>query len=383
MSGILGSILGPIIGGIFGAGSSAVSGASSVKAAQIQADAALEAQRSANETNIQLQNMANMANRQLAEYGYAQDLAQWHRQNEYNSPANQMALYKAAGLNPYLAQGGFTAASESPQLNYPEMAAVRIHPEVDNAEGAGAMARAQALRETAQSAISGAMQAMQLQLMQSDLDYKKAMTVKTLAQSDLFKVQKSSTQQNTDFFRDTLDFRKSLLQAGSSIAESNAAIKAVDASQPLLDLRAEMSFVQADILRAEKNIKLDLAKWEHQRGAHAVEYWDSLVENWVKKNDLMDAQKALTSAKTVEQKFVNKYLEQNDQYPATSRNDIQGFLVGTVRALLKNRVIKSESQPDGTVKYYDKDGKDVTSDIVNSLQTQRVKQGELITGGLR
>ena len=29
------------------------------------------------------------------------NLAQWNRENEYNSPVNQMARYEAAGINPY------------------------------------------------------------------------------------------------------------------------------------------------------------------------------------------------------------------------------------------------------------------------------------------
>lgn len=52
------------------------------------------------------------ANRELAEYQYSKDLEAWNRQNEYNSPAAQMARLQGAGLNPNLIYGtGATGAT--------------------------------------------------------------------------------------------------------------------------------------------------------------------------------------------------------------------------------------------------------------------------------
>lgn len=68
---------------------------------------------------------ANAANRSLAEYGYAQDLAQWNRSNEYNSPLAQMQRFSEAGLNPNLIYGGGAAgaagntSTTSPKYNAP------------------------------------------------------------------------------------------------------------------------------------------------------------------------------------------------------------------------------------------------------------------------
>lgn len=61
------------------------------------------------------------ANRELAQYAYKQDLEQWHRQNQYNSPQAQMQRYKEAGLNPNLIYGQGTPgnASSSPSYNAP------------------------------------------------------------------------------------------------------------------------------------------------------------------------------------------------------------------------------------------------------------------------
>lgn len=69
------------------------------------------------------QRAQNKANKRLAEYSYKMDLAQWNRENEYNTPAQQMARLKAAGLNPNLVYGSGQAVTESassPSFNAPE-----------------------------------------------------------------------------------------------------------------------------------------------------------------------------------------------------------------------------------------------------------------------
>lgn len=57
-------------------------------------------------------------NKQLQDYAYSQNLAQWNRENAYNSPSAQMARFSAAGLNPNLVYGdsGAALAANSPQM---------------------------------------------------------------------------------------------------------------------------------------------------------------------------------------------------------------------------------------------------------------------------
>lgn len=64
---------------------------------------------------MKLQNKYNM---QLAAYQNDLNLAQWERENEYNSPINQMARLKEAGINPRLAYGDSASsqAANSPNL---------------------------------------------------------------------------------------------------------------------------------------------------------------------------------------------------------------------------------------------------------------------------
>lgn len=63
------------------------------------------------------------ANREMAEYAYSKDLEMWQRQNEYNTPEQQMERFRAAGLNPNLmyGQGSSGQATQMPQYNAPRM----------------------------------------------------------------------------------------------------------------------------------------------------------------------------------------------------------------------------------------------------------------------
>lgn len=79
--------IGSAIGGIAG-------GALSMAGAKYAADKALEATKETNAANLKLAQFQNDWN-----------IAQWNRQNAYNSPAAQRARYEEAGINPYFALG--------------------------------------------------------------------------------------------------------------------------------------------------------------------------------------------------------------------------------------------------------------------------------------
>lgn len=70
------------------------------------------------------QGVQNKKNRKWQEKMYGvqrrDSLADWNMQNEYNSPANQMKLYKEAGLNPNLIYGsGTVAQADQPRQSSP------------------------------------------------------------------------------------------------------------------------------------------------------------------------------------------------------------------------------------------------------------------------
>lgn len=72
------------------------------------------AQREANEANMELAKYQNEANVNLWREQNSASIEQWNRNNEYNDPAHQLARYRDAGLNPMLIYGsGSSVAGNS------------------------------------------------------------------------------------------------------------------------------------------------------------------------------------------------------------------------------------------------------------------------------
>lgn len=72
----------------------------------------------------------NKRRKQESELQYQRQVDFWNMQNQYNSPASQMARYKEAGLNPNLiyGQGNPGNASQTPQYNPPQLHAPKMDP---------------------------------------------------------------------------------------------------------------------------------------------------------------------------------------------------------------------------------------------------------------
>lgn len=94
----------------------------------------------------------NKANKELAKYQFDLNMQAWNKQNEYNSPYQQVARLKSAGLNPQLAYGNGTQAGNASSV--PQYQA----PNIESYQGNAA---------DLSRALSGAMTYMQLQNMQA------------------------------------------------------------------------------------------------------------------------------------------------------------------------------------------------------------------------
>lgn len=81
--------LGSLVGGLFGSSSS-----------KYAAKAQLQAVRETNKANLD-----------LAKYQNEWNVAQWNRQNAYNTPAMQRQRYEEAGINPYFAMGNIQSGN--------------------------------------------------------------------------------------------------------------------------------------------------------------------------------------------------------------------------------------------------------------------------------
>lgn len=91
--------LGAAIGGVAG-------GAMSLAGSKYAADKALEATKETNAANLKLAQFQNEWN-----------IAQWNRQNAYNTPAAQRARYEEAGINPYFALGNIQSGNAQSLLS--------------------------------------------------------------------------------------------------------------------------------------------------------------------------------------------------------------------------------------------------------------------------
>ena len=80
--------------------------------------------------NTIMQERNNRMQMELARYKYQKDLEMWNLQNQYNSPAAQMARLAEAGLSPNLVYGGGNvtgnAASTGPEMALPRTAPVEV-----------------------------------------------------------------------------------------------------------------------------------------------------------------------------------------------------------------------------------------------------------------
>lgn len=115
----------PILGGIISAVGSLAGGAFSKAGSDAAARASLQATRETNAANLKLAQFQNDWN-----------LAQWNRQNAYNTPLAQRLRYEEAGINPYFALGNINSGSAQ-SLMSADMANQQSGTEAFNLKAAG------------------------------------------------------------------------------------------------------------------------------------------------------------------------------------------------------------------------------------------------------
>lgn len=142
------------------------------------------------------------ANKDLAKYGYDQSRAQWARENAYNTPEQQMARFKEAGLNPNLIYGQGDAGNASSMQAYQSPTA--DYTGVSNPE-MGQMQHQQSTQQAIQTSMSTleAFINTKQKAAETDLTAKKAATEKwrkhqTKAQTTLTK-----SQETAQFYKNT------------------------------------------------------------------------------------------------------------------------------------------------------------------------------------
>lgn len=135
-------------------GSSLVSGFTSLFGSKHAADKSLQATRE-----------TNKANAELAKYQNEWNLAQWNRENAYNTPAAQRQRYEDAGINPYFALGNITSG-EAQSLNSAEMANQQSGSEAYNHLAQGYQGLASGIGSAASSFVNAQYQQEQVKSLQ-------------------------------------------------------------------------------------------------------------------------------------------------------------------------------------------------------------------------
>ena len=136
-------------------------------ASKKNAERAIRAQQEENQKNRDY-------NLMLAQQQNAWNVEQWERENEYNTPANQMARMKEAGINPDLAVGG---GAQSLSAASPQMTAGAPSTPADMS----ALGQVPTLGQAIQSAMRSSM-------LGAQIDNIKANTKKTLADAGISEI---------------------------------------------------------------------------------------------------------------------------------------------------------------------------------------------------
>lgn len=99
-------------------GSSIISGGASLLGGLFGSSSAKQAAK----MQLKAVRETNALNKELAFQQNEWNLQQWNRQNEYNTPLNQMQRYRDAGINPYFAAGNITGGNAEGTLSSADLA---------------------------------------------------------------------------------------------------------------------------------------------------------------------------------------------------------------------------------------------------------------------
>lgn len=115
--------------------------------------------------SLQATRETNKANAELAKYQNEWNLAQWNRQNAYNTPAAQRQRYEDAGINPYFAMSNIQAG-QAESLNSAEMANQQSGAEAYNHLAQGYQGLASGISGAASSFVNAQFQQEQIKSLQ-------------------------------------------------------------------------------------------------------------------------------------------------------------------------------------------------------------------------
>lgn len=198
----------------------------------------------------------NKQQKDLADYQYSLALDMWNKQNEYNSPAAQMARLSQAGLNPHLVYGNGTVAgntgSEMPKYQAPSISAYT------NFGSLGAMEQVAATNQTLTARSNAAVNAATIEKIKEEtLDTREK---RSQNQFDLlikeqkyieYKYKNAYNEEDKKYWKNRLESNQQLLDA--MVVKTTAESFKIDADRiktehevPLVDAQTGLTLAQTD-----------------------------------------------------------------------------------------------------------------------------------------
>lgn len=256
-----------------------------------------------NDVNLQSVRETNQAQKELAEYQWEQNIQQWKRENEYNSPEQQMQRLAAAGLNPYLVYQNGNAimpAGNSPNYEAPNLQA--YHQDAAPIQGIG-KGVSQAGATMFDSYMREEMQEAQLNKMWYDNEYQIART-RTETQKEqiaiLDKALKAGliTRQDIEntYLPDIL--MGNILETAANTAKTNEDIE---------NLKTTRSYIEAQT--AAEQARTELTEKQQQLLQKEMEKYDAEIRNIEQLINTGKAQEAYYKAQAIGQQLNNWWNE--------------------------------------------------------------------------
>lgn len=249
------------------------------------------------------QNRANQANIELAKMQNDWAIAQWERENEYNTPENQMQRLKDAGINPNMAYANGNLSNISAQS--PTIQRAQVNPYLGDAQNM-------------QSTIQNMLQLMQLK---SVIENTKADTKKKVADAQVADTQSSVNEANANFLtiealkseasRHGIEINNRLLDA---YGEENMRLQMREIESRILLNKRSAAEKDSQILKNHSDIGLNDAKitqlgWTIKHIRKQMEVADSEIYRNLQQGKLLSHQATTEQLKQAEIKITNSLRE--------------------------------------------------------------------------
>lgn len=291
-------LIGDVVGGLFGAAGTS----------------------SSNATNLQAVRETNQAQRELAEYQWEQNIQQWKRENEYNSPQEQMNRLAQAGLNPYLVYSNGNAimpAGSSPDYEAPNLQAYQqqASPLQDIGRGvqqAGATMFDNFMRKQLQDA--------QLTKMYYDNEYTIAKTNTEVVNEQLATLEKALKNGLISKQEIENTYLPDILM--SSIRETEAGI--TKTQEEVENIKKTRDLIDAQI--AGQNASTDLTRTQAEEAQKLIQKYQAEIANINQLTKTGQAQQAFIEAQRLGQLINNEWNRQFGSNAPWYAKLLSGFL---------------------------------------------------------